>query len=235
MKNTELLRTMRMMLSLLLLLCLTFTAAVCGAETAAEEVQAEKAQAPDYLAIGREVTGILDEMLQSRDYQQIYFGGQGFEEQISALYEERNSETSVTVYRIIQGDTKALFLSMMPEKDRVAIESLSPALQEQLWVRMGSLTSSVCSYINGQKGSSVLAVASALTVLLKKPELEPEEPEYLLFVYEKGVPVLVSYGHHSVTGMMLVLDKEDSESLDSIQKIVGIYGFEVLPFEAAED
>ena len=83
--------------------------------------------------------------------------------------------------------------------------------------------------INAEKGAEVLALTSAIQALLNKPGLECEEQEYYLFIFEKGVPVLVTYGWHQAVGSFLALEKSETESAEALQGALAFYGVEVIP------
>ena len=84
--------------------------------------------------------------------------------------------------------------------------------------------------INARKSVETIALSSALTVLLEVPELETDEAAYVLFVFDRGVPVLVSCGRHTASGMILALEKEETESAETLQAVLKPYGIEVEPF-----
>ena len=210
MKNGILRRT----LALLTLICTVMTA---SAGCAAKDT--------DYFRIGLEVTKVLDEMLQSPDYLEIYMNSQKAAELARSMAEGRDYDAPVKVYRLQQRDPREWLTAQMTETEREKLASLSPVLQEQLWVRTKG-PAMMANMINGRKGAEFLAVSSAMQVQLEIPDLETEEPEYYLFVFGKGVPVLVTCGRHRAGGLILALDGNETESVDSLQKTLASYGFD---------
>ena len=207
------------LLAVVLLLTLLLSAAFSHAESA-----------PDYYKIGLEVAGVLDEMLQSPFYQKFILSSPDFISAVSETLNTGDYDKPVAVYRLEQKDARQWLLAMIPEDSRQELEALSPALQEQLFARTAGL-STICSFINAQKSSNMVAAASALQVLLKKPELEIEEPEYCLFTFEKGTPILVSYTWHSAVGTICALSAEDTASADALNAALKPYGVEASVLE----
>ena len=201
--------------ALLLLLCL-MTIFSCGC---AEE-------APDYYGIGMDVVKVMDEVLQSRDYLEMYLPNTEVLDMIDSRYNTHDYENPVAVYRLNQNDAHKWLLSQLPEKDLEKLNALSPSLQDQIWSRIEGLSYFV-SMFNSKKGVEVISASSVLFVQLKKPELELEKTEYCLFVFESGVPILVSYGWHFATGQVLALDSSETESAETLQSVLEPWGIEV--------
>ena len=220
MKSIQGTSILRKALALLLLCCVITAAAACSAEKAET----------DFYKIGRDVIKILDEMLRSREYQEFFLTNDKLLDLVDQMYNTGDYDSPVAVYRLNDENSRQLIMSMIPEDELGKLNALSPTLQDQLWKRTEGL-SYLANIINAKKGTEVLATSSALTAVLNVPELEPETTEYYLFVFEKGVPVIVSCGWHGATGMILALDAEERESADALRSVFEPWGYEVIPCE----
>jgi len=121
----------------------------------------------------------------------------------------------------------------MSESEQEKFDALSPALQEQLLAKASGITA-LSNIINGQKGVDILSLTSALQAIVKLPELETEEPVYYLYLFEKGVPVLVTLSWHHATGMFLVLSEQEAESQETIQALLKPLGVEIFPVDVPQ-
>ena len=214
---------LRKALAFLLLLCIGAIPSGCNADVI-----------PGSYEIGLQVTETLGEMLQSRDYLEMFLTDEIILNRIESDLNTGDYGTPVAAYCLKPADPREWIPSVIPDSEMEKMNTLSPALQEQLWGRLEGVSYAV-NMINAKKGTEILAVSSVLQVLLKKPELEPEETEYLLYVFEKGMPVLVTIGYHAATGMILALDPSDTGSPDSLQEALQPFVFEVLPFTRQQE
>lgn len=186
------------------------------------------AEEPDFYGIGLEVARVLDEMTQSRDFLGLFFQ----DNILNAIETHLNSgdySTPSAVYRLKLPDPLEWLLIQVPESSKI-FTSLSPVLKEQLLVRMRGVAMMANMY-NAGKGSEIYAATSLLQAVLDKPGLEVEEPEYYLFIFDKGVPVLVSYGWHQAKGQFLLLDDALKGSRDLIQSALNLFDVEVIPVD----
>ena len=62
---------------------------------------------------------------------------------------------------------------------------------------------------------------------MENDSLNPEKAVSYLYVFEKGVPVLVTFGYHSAYGIVVSLPEEDRESLSSLRQVFEPYTIEV--------
>jgi len=186
------------------------------------------AESPDYAGIGLEAAGILSEMVQSSDYLSLFMVNEKATELLDTKFNTGDYDAPTAVYRLQPADPREWFRTLLPEAELEQLDSLSPVLQEQVYARMKGLTL-MSNRINAEKGAEVLALTSTLQVLLNKPGLECEEQEYYLFIFEKGVPVLITYGWHQAVGSFLVLEKSETESAEALQGALEFYGVEVIP------
>ena len=186
------------------------------------------AESPDYYAIGLRVTGLLGEMVGSRDYLRLFLSSEDLLDLLSSTFDTGDYGTPSAVYRLIQQDPKEWMKSLMTDEELDSLNALSPALQEQVFLRVSG-TALLTTQINAKKGAQVLSVVSALQALVKEPSLEEETPASYLFVFEKGVPILVSYGWHQATGMFVALDAAETASPEALKAALQPYGLEISP------
>lgn len=104
-----------------------------------------------------------------------------------------------------------------------------PALQEQVFLRVSG--TALLAQLNAKQGVEVLSVVSALQALVNNPSLEEEEPVSYLFIFKKGVPVMVTYSWHQASGMFIALDAADTESQTALQAVLQPYGLEAIPVD----
>jgi hypothetical protein len=136
----------------------------------------------------------------------------------------------VSVYRLVQTDPEKWLMAQLKDEERDILEALSPVLQEHVRIRVKGI-SLLTNQINARRGAETLSVSAALQALLDKPELETEEPEYYLFVFKKGVPVLVTYSWHHAGARFCVLESAETESAESLQECMKAFGLEVIPVD----
>ena len=211
-KSRKILRT----LSVLLLAGIMMLWSAAGAEN------------PDCIGIGLEAAGILSEMVQSRDYLNLFLTSEEALERLDSMFNTGDYAAPVAVYRLQPSDPREWIRTQLPESQLEQFDSLSPVLQEQVYARMQGVNM-MSGMINAARGVEVIAVTSAVQALVKNPGLEFEEQEYYLFIFEKGVPVLVTYSWHQAVGSFLALEKSETESAEALQAALKFYGVKVIP------
>lgn len=215
MKNRENHRILYALSALLLASIVMLTSVACGEST-------------ECIDIGLEAAGILSEMVQSKEYVSIFLPNVKAQELLDSMFNTGDYDAPVAVYRLKLTDPRELIKIQLPEAQRKWIDSLSPVLQEQFYARIQGINT-MSSMINATGGAEVLALTGILQVQLKNSVLEYEEPEYYLFVFEKGVPVVVTYGWHQASGTFLTLQKSATESAEALQAALQIFGVEAIP------
>lgn len=190
----------------------------------------EAAAAPDLYETGLKVVGVMNEMVQSRDYLEIFMSASANLDTLETTFNTGDYEKPVAVYSLKQADPMGWLKMMMSESEQEKFNALSPALQEQLLARASGITA-LSNIINGKKGVDILSLTSALQAIMNMPELEIEEPVYYLFIFEKGVPVLVTLSWHHATGMFIVLSEAEAESQETIQALLQPLGIEMSPVD----
>ena len=216
-------RNCKKMIALLcaMLFCMSCTCCLAEGETAGT---------PNFYESGLKVVSVMNEMVQSRDYLEIFMSASANLDTLDATFNTGDYDKPVAVYSLKQADALGWLKTMMSESEQEKFNALSPALQEQLMARASGLTA-LSNMINGQKGVDILSLTSALQAIMNMPELEMEEPEYYLFLFEKGVPVLVTLSWHHATGMFISLSEQEAESQETIQALLRPLGIEVLPVD----
>lgn len=187
------------------------------------------AESPDYYGIGLRVTGLLSEMVQNRGYLQLFLTGDNLLDLLSTMFNTGDYDAPVAVYRLYQQDPREWMKSLMTDEELDQLNALSPALQEQVFLRVSG--TALLAQLNAKQGVEVLSVVSALQALVNDPSLEEEEPVSYLFIFKKGVPVMVTYSWHQASGMFIALDAADTESQTALQAALQPYGLEALPVD----
>lgn len=218
MKKRSILRTV---LAVLLLACLAASAAAGVAEST------------DAYSTGLRVTAILDEMVRSKDYLSLILYGEEVLNLIDTEFNTGDYGKPVALYSLRRTDPSEWLLPQLNEEQRAQFDALSPAMREQVLIRMDSLTVAA-SMINARNDATHLSAASSLQAVLKDTGLELEEPVNYLYVFEKGVPILVSLGNDQALGMFVVLDNETVASADTLQAFLKPYGVEAVPVALPE-
>ena len=195
-------------------------------ESSVPAVPGDTTETPDFYENGLKITNILDQMVRNRNFLDLFMASADNMELLDKTFNTGDYDKPVAVYRLNQVNMESWIKSMMADAELDLFNSLSPDLQEQLLVRTKG-TSYIASIINAQQGVNIISLTSALQAQLDMPGLEPETTESYLFVYEKGVPVLVSLGWHHAAGMFLVLSEEETKSMETIQALLRPYGLEI--------
>ena len=208
----------RIIKSICILLIMTMFAGIAGF------AQAE----PDYYHIGLEVTSVMSEIAGSETYLSLY----GTPDTWSDIREAVNTgdyDKPVAVYAVTLDNPEA-YLKIMIDKDPDSSSqwnSLSDNLQEQLLNKIGVTT--ICSIVNGQAGASSISFASVAQAFIKNSDLTEENNVSYLYLFEKGTPILVTFGYHTATGMFVFIPAESRESSDSLKAVLPFV--EITPVE----
>ena len=114
---------------------------------------------------------------------------------------------------------------MADDPDVIAFwDSLPDRLQEQVLLRMGVQT--FIARLNSMSGAEYISFASAANAVLRKEELTGEKAVYYLYIFEKGTPVLVSFGYHSAAASFVFIPEESRGSLSGIREALEVFGIE---------
>lgn len=168
----------------------------------------------DYRAIGLEAVSVLSAMVGDPEYLKLFTYNTGTEE----IRQEVNTgdyDRPVAVYSL-KLDTRAFLEKSMGDEARKTWDSLSETLQDQVLKRVG--VQAYCQpLISSQAGMEKVSFAAAVTAFVGN-EAEPEKSLTYLYVFEKGTPVLVTFGWHTAGASFLFLAKEQTASLEDLQK-----------------
>ena len=204
--------------SICILLIMTMFAGIAGF------AQAE----PDYYHIGLEVTSVMSEIAGSETYLSLY----GTPDTWSDIREAVNTgdyDKPVAVYAVTM-DNPGTYLRIMLDRDPDSSsqwDSLSENLQEQLLNKVGIAT--ICNLVNAQAGTASISFASVAQAFIKNSDLTEENNVSYLYLFEKGTPILVTFGYHTATGMFVFIPAESRESADSLKAVLPFV--EITPVE----
>ena len=67
------------------------------------------------------------------------------------------------------------------------------------------------------QGAAEIAFASAAAAVVRNEALTDESVVYYLYIFEKGTPILVSFGYHGASGSFVFLPKEQCGTLADLQ------------------
>ena len=135
----------------------------------------------------------------------------------------------VAVYAVTM-DNPETYLRLMIDRDPDSgsqWNSLSENLQEQLLNKVGIAT--ICNLVNAQAGSASISFASVAQAFIKNSGLTEENNVSYLYLFEKGTPILVTFGYHTATGMFVFIPAESRESADSLKAVLPY--LEITPVE----
>lgn len=184
--------------------------------------------ASDYRRIGLEVTALMSEIADSETYLSMISG----QNSLDVIREEVNTgdyDTPTAVYSLDPEEMKAYIRDMMfaDEETKKNWDSLSATLQEQVSARISPQL--LINYVNSQAGADRIAFTSLASVILKNEELTGESQTCYLYLFEKGTPILVSFGYHSASGLFVFLPEEARTSPEALS--AALFGLKVTPAE----
>lgn len=199
---------------------------VCGAFGEAAE--------PDYYRIGLKVTALMSEITDSEAYLSIFTRPEYFRE-VREKVNTHDYDSPVAVYSVTMSDPKAFLEEMFRDEEeaRELWDSLSPALQDQLLMRIGIQTLS--PIVNARAGSEYLSFFNAATVLIQDEGLTAENSCVYLYLFKEGVPILVSFGYRAASGTFFYIPKESQGSLEDIIAYLAVPCVEIVPVETGDD
>ena len=192
-----------------------------------------EAAEPDYCRIGLKVTAMMSEITDSEAYLSIF----GLPERFREVREKVNThdyDSPVAVYSVTMSDPKAFLEEMFrnEEEGNKLWDSLSPALQDQLLSRIGIQT--LCPIVNARAGSEYLSFFNAATVLIQDEGLIAEKSCVYLYLFEEGVPILVSFGYRAASGTFFYIQKESQGSPEDIIAYLAVPCVEIVPVETGD-
>lgn len=212
----------RKMICILLFTVLLFCTACAAFGEAAE---------PDYYRVGLKVAGLLSEITDSEAYLSLLTRPEMFRE-VREQINTHDYDRPVAVYSIRLSDPEAIMKEMLRDNPESleAFESLSPALQEQFLGYMS--IQSLCAAVNGRMGTEYLAFLSVATSRIRDDTLTGEASGCYLYLFEKGTPIMVSFGYRGASGQFLLIPEESRGNPEDIAAYLALPGLELTPVTA---
>jgi hypothetical protein len=154
----------------------------------------------------------MDEMIRNEAYVEIMGGGSLVYDMVEEFRDyEYSSPTAV--YCISPPQVTDMLRFTGTGDTGEAWNMLSDNLKEQLEYRVSFNT--VISALNSKKGSSIMAYAALYTAMDKDESVRVNEPTVFLYVFEKGIPVAVTFDEGGrMQGQFVFLD--DVNNLSSL-------------------
>ena len=78
------------------------------------------AESPDFYDIGLEVVGVMDEMVQSRDYLNLFLQNENALNLIDTEFNTGDYDKPVSVYRLVQTDPEKWLMAQLKDEEREA-------------------------------------------------------------------------------------------------------------------
>ena len=171
--------------------------------------------------LGIEVAKTMQEMVYTDEYLSFYTSV-GFKDEI-VEFQATDYNAPIAVYSIEIPSSKDI-LSKLGSENIEAYDKLSDNLKEQFDYRVSF--SSIISSINAQRGANTLALCSLLTATKHNKNIELDKNIAYLYVFEKGVPVAVTFTESGyANGQFLLLG--DAKSYEDISEMFNNYSCEV--------
>ena len=188
-----------------------------------------EAMEPDYYRIGLKVTGTMGEIIDSETFLSLFTSSDTFSKERDEL-NTHDYDSPVAVYALRCDPDTLLEKLMLSDPDSGEMyNSLSPALQDQIRGRISIQT--LVSMTNARAGAEYIALASIATASIRDDSLTGDEAPSYLYVFGKGAPVLVSFGHHNASGMFLLIPEESRKTPEDIASYLALPGVELVPVD----
>lgn len=158
--------------------------------------------------VGLDLISVMDEMIGSEEYSEM-IGGKSFKSLVQTV-DTGDYNLPIGVYRIDLPEAQEL-LKLLKVSDLEDWNRLSENLKKQIENKVSF--SAIISILNAKKGSEYVAFSSVYTAMDKNTKFKIEKPVVLLYVFEKGEPIAVTFSETgSVSGQFLFLDEIKSDS-----------------------
>ena len=206
-----------------ILCALTVLAALCGTASCEQT-------GPDLYHIGLEVTGLMGEIAGNEAYLSA-FGRPETWTEVREAADTGDYDQPTAVYSVRLEDAEGYVREMFAADDetRELWENLPEELTQQLLYRVTPAT--FCNMANARAGTASISFASAATAVIRNSELTGDETASYLYTFDKGIPILVSFGYHGASGMFVFIPKE-AQNLEGIR--AALPGLTVEPLETGE-
>ena len=206
-----------------ILCALTVLAALCGTASCEQT-------GPDLYHIGLEVTGLMGEIAGNEAYLSA-FGRPETWTEVREAADTGDYDQPTAVYSVRLEDAEGYVREMFAADDetRELWENLPEELTQQLLYRVTPAT--FCNMANARVGTASISFASAATAVIRNSELTGDETASYLYTFDKGIPILASFGYHGASGMFVFIPKE-AQNLEGIR--AALPGLTVEPVETGE-
>ena len=194
---------------MVLVLCITLLFAGCG-NSGSNGVIASDMELYD---AGIEITSVMGDMVRSKAYAEIMGLSESCEE-VLEMVDGANYDSPISVYRITFPESEE-FLKVTGQINGDLLDELSPEVREQFMKRVNP-NSVVITAFNASYGADAMAFAATYTASSKSDTLSIEKPTLLLYIFEKGKPIAVTFNEDgSITGQFVFL--ENIETLSDVE------------------
>ena len=181
---------------------------------------------PDYRTAGLEVTKLLGQMAADEHFISMLAGSEAVET-IRETVNTGDYDRPVAVYELKMTDPKVYVESNLDEKSRETWDKIPEELKEQTLMRIGVPV--LCTMHTSRQSAAEIAFSSLATAIVRNEELTAEDTVYYLYIFEKGTPILVSFGYHGASGSFVFLPKEQCGTLADLQ--AALPELEITPVE----
>ena len=172
---------------------------------------------------GEEVIELMEEMVRSESYAEMYSLGQGYEDILTKV-REGNYSTISSVYEISLPDDLHLY-------NKIDKDSLPGKLYDYV---TASSYSSFATLVNQQTRVQSVVVAAAFSVSMTFVNKKATESKVYLYVFDDGYPIVVSFiaGEESsfrAVGNFILNEQfmtDEADSIESSCESMGINGVE---------
>lgn len=217
-------RSIRMVCLFMACLC---AFALTGCKKESEEK--ESAKTPDYYSIGLRVTQTMSDMIRNEDYGYLI----GTSQDILGVAAKANTndyDSPTAVYSIRVSDSDKLKKYFFPDESAEArLERLPSSLRDQI---SNYLTvQRLVNVINAHNGTNLFAFANIYNAMIRDESLTEDESVSYLYVFEKGMPIVVCFGYCAATGIFLLPYDNNLDSLSAVREFFEPFGCEVYRVE----
>ena len=176
---------MKRFLLLITALSLLTGLAACG------KAEPKASSATELYEAGLELISVMEEMIQSQEYAAIM--GSPSIDSMATDADTGDYDSPIAVYQISMPNITA-YLKRTNAQNMELLNSLSRNLRKQVENRFSF--SVMINYINSTKGNNAIAFSSIYVATDKNDDLRIDEPTVLLYIFEEGIPIAVSFSEY---------------------------------------
>ena len=168
----------------------------------------------DYRTAGLEVTKIMGQIAADENYISL-ISGVGEIETIRETVNTGDYDRPAAVYELKLKDPRAFAESTMNENTRETWAKIPEELKEQALRRFN--VQALCTMYTSRQGAAFVAFSSATVAVVPIEDLTAEESVCYLYTFEKGTPILVTFGYRGASGTFVFLPKEQCATPADLQ------------------